>query len=60
MSQVTLTFHADGEDYAVDFPSAQDALDWFGTVHPYENTVAIKVTKEEADTLLGRDPHVED
>lgn len=55
MSQVTLTFSANGKDYAVDFPAEQDALDWYGEIQPYENTLAIKITKEQANTLLGRD-----
>lgn len=54
MTTSTLVFHANGNDYAVDFETQEDALNWFGVLQPHDASVATKITAGEADAILGR------
>ena len=58
---MTLTFHAYGQDYAVDFPDEAAAREWFNDTAQHDLTVAKRITAAEAERLLGRsEDHYDD
>lgn len=59
LNNATLTFHHDGRDYSIDFPSMQAASDWWGNRDSFDATVATKLSLDEANSMFEREARTE-
>lgn len=51
----TLTFHHNGRDISVDFPTEQAARDWWGERDSFDATIAKKMSLADVNAMFERE-----